>query len=467
MAAANLSPLAAREQRLVRDAHSTADSLPSRGYSPASSSTFVGREQQQHRASPATVAGARAQLRIPRPDASASELDAWASRLWSHLDRDQNGTITRKELQDEHFMTVVKEALRHGDGGGGGGSSYSRAMMNMKKAINFCVRKADTNDDDQLSFEEFRSMVCMLHRPEGAFPAYMIFSLFDIDGDGHIDKLEFHEAYRFLLGHNPTTVQFDTEWEKLERVSETEGAFNEKVSLTNYIRWLQSSENPTFREYAPPPKSPSKLKSGASNMTSLSTQLPGSRSLSSTQLAGSRSSVMSWKRKITRGLDPGHINDYLPQGRREYFLRSQSDSQLRRFYEEHKGFEKHLRALDMPEESASGACKLVPKILSSEGGTPLTLPGRHNPGGTMTNFCGEVTLWEDYWVTPLRYRVRDRPGDRPIAERATFSEPDRNRMKPSKRHGPLSVKAIRAARFVAPSDEVFPCRPTVLEAEPW
>lgn len=50
-------------------------------------------------------------------------------------------------------------------------------------------------------------------------------------------------------------------------------------------------------------------------------------------------------------------------------------------------------------------CKLFPKSLSTEGGSPMTLPQRHSPGGSMRDLLsGEIVAWHDYWSPPARYR---------------------------------------------------------------
>jgi len=309
-----------------------------------------------------------------------------------------------------------------------------------------------------LTYEEFRSLVTALRTTE-RHSAKLTFALFDLDGDCFIDRDEFHGMFRFFLGHEPTADQLEEEWQGL--AAESQSDFSERVSLAQYSRWLE--RNPAHSDvFKLQPsaqssgffKSPS-LEFQKSQQTSLTaiTRLPSTHLSPNSCLSICQRSrkckpldlCPQWRKSFTPGLNPGHYNDTRPQGWRQYFLRSQTELELRRFFWQHHGFEKHLAGLDAPPEIYRGAA-LLPKCLSSEGGTPCTLPGRHGRDGTIADhITGEPTPWEDNFVTPLRYRSREIGNMpcayyRPIAERGTFSEPDRVVVLPRKKRAKPTQK---------------------------
>jgi len=396
----------------------------------------------------------RAGLRMPGPGSSEDDYNRWVEKLWKRMDRDGGGSITRQELECEEFYEVIKVACG-GAAGGGGGKSYARSTMNISEAIQFCLRKADTSGDGILQFDEFASFMKTLCNPnaKNRQNAYLIFSLFDIDGSGEIDRNEFKEMYRFFIGKNPTEAQFDEEWQRLAAAGD-----GEKATQKQYIKWLQTSPNPVFRGHAPPAEAPKPRKPPESRESRLAKLMNPSRCTPVDQLP-------KWKKSFASGLNPGHVNEVRTQGRREYFMKSQSEIHLRRFYQEHELFEGHLNALESPEPQQQH-CVLWPRVLSNCG-PPMTLPQRHNPGGSMLDHkTGRATMWEDYWVLPQRLRQHGKHYHRPLACSALFSEPDRNSRAATQRHGPASCRAMRGAR-AHPDQEVNSCRHTMLEAEPW
>lgn len=176
---------------------------------------------------------------------SPREHHAWAQKMWRRMDRNATGSITRDELDCEEFRTIVRNALATGRGNTGG-VSYERVQQNTQQAISFCLRKADLNHDGSLGFEEFESFLLYLRQDHhAAHTAHLIFALFDLDGDMHLDEREFREIYRFYLGHNPHEEDFQEEWARLD----LEG--REFVMLDEYTKWLQTSTNPIFLQHAP------------------------------------------------------------------------------------------------------------------------------------------------------------------------------------------------------------------------
>merc|ERR1719215_218820 len=173
------------------------------------------------------------------------QLDLWIQDLWRRLDRDKSGTITREELEVEAFHEVMRSAVAP-NRASSGGATHSRAELNMRDAIQFCMRKADQNSDASLSWPEFRSLVgCLLDPNTGA--ADLAFALFDLDSSQRIDRQEFHELLRFFLGRNATATEFQDEWVRLiaghDNVSD--------ATRQQYMKWLGKTPIPEIRQHAP------------------------------------------------------------------------------------------------------------------------------------------------------------------------------------------------------------------------
>jgi len=331
-----------------------------------------------------------------------AQREAWVADLWRQLDRDHSGSVTRMELDCEAFHEVIRLAICP-DRAATGGTANSRAELNMRDAIEFCLRKADQNTDASLSWPEFRSLVLCLSNPR-ASTGDLAFSLFDLDGSGSIDIKEFRELLRFYLGRNATAEEFREEWLLI-----TSGSLdNANATRAQYAEWVSCTLLSAVCQH--------------------NTAAPGSRGGNDSALnflCRSTSDRAKWTKRLASGPNPGHLNDAFPQGTREYFLRAQTDHELDRFYDTFNStgtFTKQKRALNNPETQRRYAA-LLPKVLSSEGGTPQTMPERHGPAGTMRHHkTGKIAIWEDNFITPERFRRRTKAADRPLAPRATFGE---------------------------------------------
>lgn len=376
-------------------------------------------------------------------------VEDWIVELWSRMDRNRSGHIDRKELDCENFHAIVRAAVDP-EGTGVGGASHARTESNMREAIELCLRKADVNGDGRLNFEEFRAMVVALRCGYGD-SVDLAFSLFDLDSNKRIDMGEFHELCRFFLGKNIKDEHFRDEWLLL-----VDGSLLEtSASKQQYIRWLQRSPTPEFNRHAP--------------TQYIEEKDPRLRRL--LQKA-------KWNKHFVRGPNPGHINDVLSIGQREYFSKAQSMPELRRFFDDFSHtdtFKRQSRVLDAPLEKPVSP-SLLPRFLSSEGSTPLTLPGRHAPDGTMLHHkTGRLTIWEGNFVLPVRFRSRDRLGDRPLAPRALFGlamdAAPSARSGGCRRSQPKSRLQLnsRGEMFANPDhpSNIRPSRPTTLEAVPW
>jgi len=324
----------------------------------------------------------------PQETFSPREHHEWAVKMWKRMDRDQSESITRLELDCEEFRSVLKVVLAPDRAASMGGVMYERAEMNMNQAISFCLRKADLNDDGSISFQEFEAFMRVLRQEHlSRHTSNLIFALFDLDGDQMIDESEFREIYRFYLGHIPTEEQFQTDWGQLDLKGEA------KVSRQAYERWLQKSTNPIFKQHAPPTEAEL---NNAKMGKKASEPLPGGLR----RVNSSSTLRPPWNPR----LNIKNMNDELPQGQRNYFMRHQSFPELKRHYDTHRGFTNHKRALATPEPPRKSP------VLSTDNGIQM-LPSRSIPGGWMKNkaTCREE-MWQDYWQTPKCIFSKVKPG---------------------------------------------------------
>mmetsp|Transcript_28117 Transcript_28117/g.51392 ORF Transcript_28117/g.51392 Transcript_28117/m.51392 type:complete len:395 (+) Transcript_28117:81-1265(+) len=344
------------------------------------------------------------------PSVSPREHHTWAIGMWKRMDRDNSGYITRQELDCEEFRNILKSVLVP-KSTSTGGALYARAQTNQDQVVRFCMRKADLNNDGSLSFEEFKSvMLCLREETMEKHTANLIFAMFDLDGDMMISENEFKEIYRFYLGHNPTYDEFSEEWNRLN--SKSTGY----VSREQYIRWLQTSMNPVFVNHAPR-ESGAKFREGESTTTSASKKVSPSSVRQRTMMSKSASAMLNrpkWNQRFNNnaGADPNLV---LPKGERRYFMNPQTPKELDRFYATHTGFNQHVRDYAAPDP-----VKRL-RVVSTDT-SDLMLAARHKPSGRMREYpaSGSVVLWEDHWQTPLRFKSRSKPGDRPWAPHALF-----------------------------------------------
>jgi len=320
----------------------------------------------------------------PSQKISPDEHHEWASRMWKRMDRDENGRITRGELDCEEFRSVIRSVVAPDGGIGMGGAHYARAEMNMNQAINFCLRKADLNNDNGLSFTEFKSfLLCLRQDVMAQDTASLIFALFDLDGDHLLVESEFREICRFYLGHAPTEAEFQKAWAELDKDGK------QRVTKAEYIRWLQASPNPIFRQHAPLPDPDATMYPDGG---------PPKGRLPLLRQGGNQRPL--WNQR----LDVANLGVRCPLARRTYFSRPQSLPELGRYYEKHRGFAIHRQRMQQPE---------VPpyrNVLSNEKGREFH-PARAKPGGSMRNrSTGKLEAWEDQWQVPKCVKPKFRPG---------------------------------------------------------
>jgi hypothetical protein len=269
----------------------------------------------------------------------------------------------------------------------------------MNQAIIFCLRKADLNNDSSMSFDEFKAFMLFLRKnPQCTDSAHLIFSLFDLDSSNKIEKPEFRELYRFFLGHNPTDDEFEKEWARLD----VSGA--QRATRSDYIRWLQTSTNPIFKQHAPTVDGTAASDKTVGSPGFRKAKLPGlTRTLSSPSSIDMRP---SWNERFTAGVNMDPKTKCMQQvvARRSYFSRPQSLPELARHYETHRGFKLHAQKLSEPEAPKERPVVSTEKVgqLSGE---------RGKPGGSMRNTkTGQTEKWEDFWQTPQCLKARYQPG---------------------------------------------------------
>lgn len=316
------------------------------------------------------------------------------------MDRDNSGSITRKELDCEEFRDVLRSVITpHAAALGTGGAGYARVTQNVEQAMDFCLRKADFNNDQSLSFDEFKSFLVVLRsKSDAAHTANLIFALFDLDGDSKISQSEFREVYRYYLGHHPTADEFLAEWRRLD------AGGNDEVNRDDYIRWLQSSANPIFKQHAPPLRGFSTDSSQALSSigNKLGTKMDGTgdmaRTLPGLDEMGKTNFRPRWNQMFNT---KKNMNHELPGGQRNYFSRQQSLPELGRYFERRRGFEANYdRFQNQPEIRRHKAA------LSTES-VPSIMPERDKGGGTMKNpISGRTMLWNDHWQEPRSMRKR-------------------------------------------------------------
>lgn len=322
---------------------------------------------------------------MPPEQSEEEEHEEWCQTMWARMDRNGDETISTQELDCEEFRNIIRGVLAPKTNMTTGGSLYTRVEMNMNQAINFCMRKADLNENASLSFTEFKAFMRYLREThQRKHTADMIFSLFDLDGTNTIDESEFREIYRFYLGHIPREDEFQKEWARVDVRGD------QKVTRAGYILWLQTSTNPVFKQHAPPQSSATPQTSSAAE------KLPGlTRSSRDIKVRP------KWNQRFNAG---ANMNMEAPKGQRSYFSRPQSLPELARYYECHRGFKQASRRLALPEEPKKTT------VLSTDTGVEM-MPSRSVPAGSMRDCrTGKVQRWKDYWQTPACIRTQYQPG---------------------------------------------------------
>lgn len=353
----------------------------------------------------------------------------WSWRIWRKIARIDASRITRRDLECAEFRAVIDSLLlKSGDKN----ITKVRSRTQREQVADLCFRKADMNADNSLSFDEFSCFTFALRLGRVDIPM-LVFSLFDLNCDGRIDEEEFLEMFMFFLGRRPTSVDFQTEWRKLDR------DFKGYAKMKDFFRWLQSSTHPVFGGV-----SINVSPSGSKEATSASPQRE--RPTEESHLCTARVQKPKWAgiapsgpkgAGFARWLDskprPGKTtcesfnpikassssrgrrldnaviakwnpkfggkltgNSELPPCRRTYLSRPQSFPELALHYERHKGFDIQYQKLMAPKSP-----KPLRVLTTDTGNSYAFNPSLDKPGGTMRSRDGKVTAWVDHWQTPL------------------------------------------------------------------
>jgi Ca2+-binding EF-hand superfamily protein len=347
---------------------------------------------------------ARAVSQIQPGRANLKEHHEWALKLWKRMDRDDSESITRKELDCEEFRDVLKYVLAPQTAAlGTGGAGYARSAQNITNAMDFCLRKADFNDDRSLSFEEFKCFLVELRsKKDYSHTAELIFAMFDLDCDCRINQSEFREIYRYYVGQNPTADEFLAEWMRLDK----EG--NGMVTKEEYIKWLKTNANPVFRQHARPLRGMSRDSLGSLSPTNLHAgstssvdreRLPGLKALNKSENVKYRP---SWNQNFNTRANSNHE---MPMSRREYFSRQQSLPELSQYFETRRGFSTQLERMQK-----MGDIRRYKGTPLSTDTNPDMIPSRAVPGGTARNpFSNALELWDDHWQEPAAMKKKVLP----------------------------------------------------------
>lgn len=327
----------------------------------------------------------------------------WIERLWRRIDRDGNGAVSRAELDCDEFQEVIRAILAPTTKPFTTSVFYGRAEVNTKQAVDFCMYRADANADGKLSFEEFAGLVHDLNRSQ----ADIIFAMFDLDSGMEIEQDEFKEIYRYLLGHEPTAIQFQEAWSSLDKTG------SGRVNKNQYLAWLKTTDNAAFKQ-----RQDNRLRHTATGFGHAAQGdgrgiSKGSRSSATSSLPdlllSKRKMRMSsewrppWNERFSS--DVSKENSEKPQLRRTYFSNPQSLPELARYYQHRQPhFEvQKRRLLDGQFKEKAKKSFVTPDCM------PL-LPERHKKDGKMRNTHGEKVQWIDDWQTPNGMMRKEPPG---------------------------------------------------------
>lgn len=319
---------------------------------------------------------------------TAEQFEDWVEKVWLRMDRDHSGEITREELNCDEFQIILKSVIAPTNEAERGGASYARTEVHIEQALNFCLRKADINNNGSLSKGEFKAFMRMLRNQTHGDRVNLIFALFDVDSSGRLDRDEFKGICRYYLGHEPTTNMVNEEWLNLD--ADEKGY----ATLTDYSKWLKTSASPVFRQLA-------QAVEGDPKARKVRRQINLDTAAGIVEVKRHRDRRLEERPLWNQGfntLDTCIINEAVPAPLRTYLSRPQSLPELRRYLDRHGHSSKYddvrkFMAEKKPEEPK--------RILSNDTARlPCFLPQRYQPGGRMRNKCGKKVKWMNEWQTP-------------------------------------------------------------------
>lgn len=333
---------------------------------------------------------------------TAEEHHEWSLKLWSRMDRDNSGSITKEELNCDEFQDVLRSVISPANTGAECRAAYGRAEIHIDQALDFCLRKATLNKDGTLSFKEFKSFMRTLRNQgdEGS-RVHLIFALFDLDGSNTIDKEEFQGIYSMLCGRNPTKAEVTLAFEQMDKFDKKE------VTKKQFINWLKTEAPPEFKQHAAgveeddqPAEEESSSKK--TKVKKIHRPAPGMWIPKPDHIeTWTQQWHVHWNERF-RGRDHALMNPTCPERMRHYFSAPQTLPELDRFYNTYKGFGRHRKALHKYEPP-----KPRP-VLSTQSNIMEVNPERARAGGTARNSKGDLILWDNNWH--LENNKRKAPG---------------------------------------------------------
>lgn len=392
------------------------------------------------------------------------EVNDWIHEMWTCMDCNNTGYISREDVDCEEFSNVLRAVVAANPKSASGGAS----KVDLEQAISYLLRKADLNEDQKVSFDEFKGFVLCLRHPQlSLHTANVIFALFDTDRDQYIDETEFLKIYHFFTGREPTRDEFRAEWHRLDVAREG------KVDREAYLRWLQTSSNPVFRLHGPL-TTPNLIGIGGSTDARSTSSRSGSANLGDMQgqQASETSAIKPWRpwhaypnfcwnkvglkaekeqreaawspdakaksfQDVFSKTDSGVGPRWIPESRwnqrlatanmnwmnevngkprrhkynRTYFSQPQSLPDLHRHYQTHSGsgkFRDQLRRLEAPNKEQKR--NFVPSHENTQTAGPELLPNRRFfQGFQRSRTTGRREQWKDNFLTPPQLKDSYQP----------------------------------------------------------
>ncbi|CAE7252314.1 unnamed protein product [Symbiodinium sp. CCMP2456] len=154
--------------------------------------------------------------------------------------------MTLDELNCSEFLEALRTILTPAMASKSVGS-YARAEINLTQVLHHCLKMADTNRDGTLSFQEFERFLKNLRKPKHPTELALLYmNMFDADPDAYIAENEFRDMWRYFMGRNPRSDEFQFHWSRMDT------ARAGRISQRALARWLAKTAPKAFTTLAPP-----------------------------------------------------------------------------------------------------------------------------------------------------------------------------------------------------------------------
>jgi len=159
----------------------------------------------------------------------------WCVARWIRLDRYGDGDLAREELNTETFFDLIREVM------GASADEHIHIKLNVAKFVKWFQDRAEGNNDNRLSFDEFEILTDVIKAAPSAHDrsskrmwAEATFALFDTNGDNMIDREEFRQLYVFFVGYRPKEAALEKAWVTLDK----KGV--QQVNRRTFIDWAMT-----------------------------------------------------------------------------------------------------------------------------------------------------------------------------------------------------------------------------------